>query len=401
MSLTSLSPRPFRRTLNTSQGWSRVLLERGFAAVAFGATFFGLAMLLVFFVTLGRDVVRWFQTMPARVEQQNARLARQVAEARDQKGFISRRLQTVDEEMKAELAKAKTDREKDKIHADYQGFREKERANLEATVPEVLATEKAIRPDTAPGALLGHFFTAGPSYQPEDAGIKPALLGSLFLVIITVLFAVPLGVGAAIYLEEYRASSPLARVIQVNINNLAGVPSVLYGILGAFVFVELIFKPLESGTIAARNVLGGGMTLALLTLPVIIVSAQEAIRAVPVSLRHAALALGATRWQTVWKVVLPSALPGTLTGIILAMCRALGEAAPLVMFGALLYVNQDPGLFNRFTVMPLQIFNWSDRPADAWRYNAALASAVLVITLLLLNGAAIYLRQRAQRHMKW
>jgi phosphate transport system permease protein len=133
-----------------------------------------------------------------------------------------------------------------------------------------------------------------------------------------------------------------------------------------------------------------------LTLPVIIVSAQEAIRAVPSSLRHAALALGATRWQTVWRVVLPSALPGILTGVILALCRAFGEAAALVLFGANLFVNHNPGLFSRFTVLPLQIFGWSDRPQTAWLYNAALASTILVGTLLLLNGTAIYLRHRVQ-----
>jgi phosphate transport system permease protein len=231
----------------------------------------------------------------------------------------------------------------------------------------------------------------------------PALFGSIYLAIITLLIAVPLGVGAAIYLEEYRSDSWLARIIQVNINNLAGVPSVMYGILGAYLFVDLIFKPLlgdDNPQLAARNLLGGGMTLALLTLPVIIVSSQEAIRAVPVSLRHAAYALGATRWQTIWTVVLPAALPGTLTGMILALCRALGEAAPLVLFGAILFVTQRPTLFSRFTVMPLQIFDWSNEPTRAWQYNAALASTVLVLALLALNGTAIYLRQRAQRHTK-
>ena len=176
----------------------------------------------------------------------------------------------------------------------------------------------------------------------------------------------------------------------------------MYGILGAFVFVEMVFKNIESDTngIAARNVLGGGMTLALLTLPMIIVAAQEAIRAVPLSLRHASLALGATKWQTVWRVVLPSAMPGTLTGIILAISRALGEAAPLVMFGALLFVDHNPTLFSRFTVLPMQIFGWSDRPAEAWLYNAGLASTILVATLLGLNATAIWLRGRAQRTIR-
>jgi phosphate transport system permease protein len=224
----------------------------------------------------------------------------------------------------------------------------------------------------------------------------------LLIGLICICFAVPLGVGAAIYLEEYRSAGWLSRLIQVNINNLAGVPSVVYGILGAYVFVEKIFLPLERAHegIAARNLLGGGLTLALLTLPVIIVAAQEAIRAVPVSLRHGALALGATKWQTIWHHVLPSARPGILTGTILALSRAMGEAAPLVLFGALLFVPDAPSLLSRFTVMPMQIFGWTDRPQELWRYNAALASVILMVMLLFLNAVAIYLRQRAQRVMR-
>ncbi|MBL8792721.1 MAG: ABC transporter permease subunit, partial [Planctomycetia bacterium] len=192
--------------------------------------------------------------------------------------------------------------------------------------------------------------TSSPGAEPQDSGILPALLGSIWLGVITVLFAVPLGVGAALYLEEYAPHTRLAKLIQINISNLAGVPSVVFGMLGAFVFVEMIFKPMEAtdiplpwpfgGMVAARNVLGGGMTLALLTLPVVIVSAQEAIRAVPISIRHGAYALGATKWQTTWSLVLPCSLPGILTGTILAMARAMGEAAPLVLFGAIIFVNQ-------------------------------------------------------------
>jgi phosphate transport system permease protein len=175
--------------------------------------------------------------------------------------------------------------------------------------------------------------------------------------------------------------------------------------------VELVFKPLtlQFPHIAARNALGGGLTLGLLTLPVIIVSAQEAIRAVPSSIRHGAYALGATKWQVIWGLVLPLARPGILTGTILSVSRAIGEAAPLVLFGALLFVNQDPSLFSRFTVLPMHIFGWADRPAitmegqavDIWRYNAALASVVLLVVLVLLNAAAILLRNRAQRKMQW
>jgi phosphate transport system permease protein len=307
----------------------------------------------------------------------------------------------IDREMADELKGAANEAEKAQIRKDYEEIKSRKRADLEVTMQELIQAEERIRKDTSAPALLAHFFTAGPSSEPQEAGILPALLGSLYLVAITLAIAVPLGLGAAIYLEEYRQSSWLAHIIQVNINNLAGVPSVMYGILGAFVFVELIFKPMESPAIAARNVLGGGLTLALLTLPLIIVSAQEAIRAVPVSLRHASLALGATRLQTIWRVVLPSASPGILTGVILAMSRALGEAAPLVMFGALLFVNHNPSLFSRFTVLPMQIFGWSDRPAEIWLRNAGLASTILVLTLLALNGTAIYLRQRWQRNIKW
>src|SRR5262245_38944216 len=193
--------------------------------MALGATFFGLAMLVIFFVRLGVDVSRWFRTTPAMVQEQNERLARRVAEARDQEAFVRRRLQSVDRDMEAELARAQNDQEKEKIRKEYEGFRERERANLETTAGELAALEKDIRPNTSAAALLVHFFTAGPSSVPQDAGILPALLGSLYLGLITILAAVPLGVGAAIYLEEYRGTSRLARVIQVNINNLAGVPS--------------------------------------------------------------------------------------------------------------------------------------------------------------------------------
>ena len=192
-------------------------------------------------------------------------------------------------------------------------------------------------------------------------------------------------------------------VRQATVANLAGVPSVVYGILGGFVFVDMIFKPLSlyHEGIAPRNLLGGGLTLGLLTLPVIIVAAQEAIRAVPNSIRMGAYALGATKWQTIWQQVIPLAWPGILTGTILALSRAIGEAAPLVLFGALLFVNQTPSLFSRFAVLPMQIFGWSDRPEEVWLYDAAMGCIVLMILLLSLNGVAIWLRNRAQRKLKW
>ncbi|MCI0356048.1 MAG: phosphate ABC transporter permease PstA, partial [Acidobacteria bacterium] len=271
--------------------------------------------------------------------------------------------------------------------------------DLPRTAQELIAREQGIRPDTSPAALLGHFFTAVPSASPQNAGILPALVGSLYMALITILVAVPLGVGAAVYLEEYRGKCVLNRLIQLNISNLAGVPSVVYGILGAFVFVDLIFRPihLADHRIEMRNALGGGLTLALLTLPVVIISAQEALRAVPTSIRHAALALGATRWQVVKHHVLPNALSGILTGTILAVSRTLGEAAPLVLFGSLLYVQEVPGPFSSFTVMPMQVFKWMDEAETGWKYNAAMGSLVLMLVLLTLNATAIYLRQRFQK----
>jgi phosphate transport system permease protein len=389
---------------------SRSLADRAFTWTGFLATFFGLAMLLVFFGRLGSEVYQWLVHTPVLVEQQNRKLA---DDLRDIEKTIETRMAEIRKEMQEALAAAATEVEKKEIREIYEtDVIPANLKDLRTTANEVRkAAELGTREDTSALSLLWHFLTHGPSRHPQDAGIWPALLGSLWLAVITILFAVPIGVGAALYLEEYRRSGWLAYVIQVNINNLAGVPSVVYGILGAFVFVEMIFKPLGNlnPEIAARNVLGGGLTLALLTLPVVIVSAQEAIRAVPSSIRHGAYALGATHWQVIWHQVLPLARPGILTGTILALSRAIGEAAPLVLFGALLYVDQDPSLFSRFTILPMQIFGWADRPAitmqgqavEIWRYNAALASVILLIMLLALNAVAIYLRNRAQRRTRW
>lgn len=394
-------PRPPRRRQGAQHLTYRAFIAGLFKVWALFATFFGLAMLLVFFARLGIDVAAWFRTMPPAIEKRNAELQKNIDKARDLEAMTQSKLQEIDAEMEEELKNAEDDAARAKIRDDYARFKKRELAALETTHDELMRAAQDIRPDTSPAALLSHFFISGPSSEPEDAGIQPALLGSLLLAFITIVAALPIGVGAAVFLEEYRQASRLAHFIQLNINNLAGVPSVMYGILGAFVFVEMIFKRLESDTIAARNALGGGLTLALLTLPIVIVSAQEAIRAVPASLRHASLALGATRWQTIWKIVLPSASPGILTGVILALCRAIGEAAPLVLFGALLFVNHNPTLLSRFTVLPMQIFGWSDRPQAAWLYNAALASTILVVALLLLNGAAIYFRYRTQKKVRW
>lgn len=236
------------------------------------------------------------------------------------------------------------------------------------------------------------FLTGYPSRRASGAGILPALVGSLWLVSLTALIALPLGVGAALYLEEYGRRSRLAGFIEVNIANLAGVPSIIYGLLGLGVFVRFM----DLG----RSVLAGALTLSLLVVPIIIITTREAIRTVPGHLREASAALGATQWQTIRQVVLPIALPGILTGSILALSRAIGETAPLVVIGALTYMTflpESPG--DPFTALPIQIFNWVSRPQEAFLVNAAAGIAVLLTTMLLLNSAAILLRNRLQKRM--
>jgi phosphate transport system permease protein len=243
--------------------------------------------------------------------------------------------------------------------------------------------------------------------DPLRAGVRTALLGSLWTVGITVLFAFPVGVGAAIYLEEYAGDSRLNRLIQTNINNLAGVPSIIYGMLGLAIFVRAL-EPFTSGALLGyvedptqangRTILSAGLTLGLLVLPLIIINAQEAIRAVPHSLRRASYGLGATRWQTVWSHVLPNAIPGILTGTILAISRAIGETAPLVVVGASTYITFDPdGPFSKFTALPIQIYQWTARPQAEFRNLAAAAILVLLALLLTMNVSAILLRNRYRR----
>jgi phosphate transport system permease protein len=239
------------------------------------------------------------------------------------------------------------------------------------------------------------FLTTPSSSIPELAGIRTAILGSAWLVLIAIVFAVPVGVGAAIYLEEFAKRNRFTNLIQTNINNLAGVPSIVYGMLGLAVFVRVL-EPLTQG----RTVLSAGLTLGLLTLPVVIISSQEAIRAVPNSLRQAGMALGATRWQTVRSQVLPVALPGILTGTILAVARAIGETAPLILVGAASFITFDPtGLFSKFTALPIQIFQWTSFPQEEFRNLAAAASLALLIMLLVLNSAAVLLRNRYSRRL--
>jgi phosphate transport system permease protein len=252
------------------------------------------------------------------------------------------------------------------------------------------------------------FLTSPQSSQPERAGVRTAILGSLLTILITILVAFPVGVAAAIYLEEYARDNWINRLIRTNINNLAGVPSIIYGMLGLAVFVRAL-EPLTSGTLFGladpttangRTILAAGLTLALLILPVVIINGQEALRAVPASLREASYGLAATKWQTVWAHVLPNALPGILTGTILAMSRAIGETAPLVVIGASTFINKDPsGPFSKFTTLPIQIYQWTSRPQAEFRNIAAAAILVLLVLLLVLNSAAILLRNRYSRRL--
>jgi len=251
--------------------------------------------------------------------------------------------------------------------------------------------------------LNWNFIINSMSSQPELAGVRTALLGSLYMIAFTILFAFPIGVGAAIYLEEYAESNRINRIIQTNIDNLAGVPSIVYGILGLAIFVRTLGL-LTSGALFGigdqngRTILSASLTLGLLILPILIINAQEAIRAVPNSLRQASYGLGATRWQTIWNHVLPSAMPGILTGTILAVSRAIGETAPLILVGASTFITRDPsGPFSKFTALPIQIYNWTTRPQDEFRNIAAAAIIVLMISLLSLNAAAILLRNRFSR----
>lgn len=238
------------------------------------------------------------------------------------------------------------------------------------------------------------FITSLPSRKPEEAGIYVAILGSLWIMGLTALFAIPLGVASGIYLEEYGKKNKLASLIEINITNLAGVPSIIYGLLALEIFVRILGL--------GRSVLAGSLTLTLLILPVIIVATREAIKAVPHTIREASYALGATKWQTIWNQVLPASAGGIVTGVILALSRAVGESAPLIVIGAMLYVTRVPTQpLDDFTVLPIQIFNWLSRPQKGFIINAAAAIIVLLIITFILNGIAIYLRNKWQKKVKW
>jgi len=236
------------------------------------------------------------------------------------------------------------------------------------------------------------FLTSFPSRHPDKAGIKPAMLGSIYVVLVAGVVSFILGVATALFLEEYATRSKFAKIAKINIANLAGVPSIVYGILGLQIFVHSMHL--------GNSVLAGGFTLALLVLPIVIVAASEAVRAVPPSLREGSYALGATRWQVIWRMVIPQAFPGILTGVILAVSRAIGETAPLIAMGALTFVPFTPDSpLSRFTVLPIQIFNWTSRPQEGFRETAAAGIIVLLVILLVMNAGAVILRNRFQN--KW
>ena len=237
------------------------------------------------------------------------------------------------------------------------------------------------------------FIDSFPSRFPERAGIKSALVGTIWLIALVALISIPIGVSAALYLEEFAKQGRISRLVEVNIANLAGVPSIVYGILGLAIFVR--FLALE------RSLVSGALTMSLLILPVIIIASREAIKTVPVSIRYAAYSLGATKWQTTWAHVLPYSFPGIMTGVILALSRAIGETAPLVMIGALTFVAFLPeGPMDSFTALPIQIYNWVSRPQQEFHEIAAAGIIVLLIVLLLMNSTAIYIRNKTEKRIR-
>jgi phosphate transport system permease protein len=252
------------------------------------------------------------------------------------------------------------------------------------------------------------FITSPQSSNALVAGVRTAILGSLYVILITIVTSFPIGIGAAIYLQEYASNSWINRVLQTNINNLAGVPSIIYGMLGLTIFVRGI-SAFTSGAMFGypdadpnngRTILSAGLTMAVLILPVIIINAQEAIKAVPNSLREASFGIGASKWQTVWSHVLPNSIPGILTGTILSISRAFGETAPLILVGAATFITYDPdSIFSKFTTLPIQIYQWTSRPQDEFRNIAAAAIIVLLVILMAVNALAIYFRNRYTRSL--
>lgn len=236
------------------------------------------------------------------------------------------------------------------------------------------------------------FITSLPSRKAEKSGIYTALMGSIWILLLTTIIAFPMGVAAGIYLEEYSKKNKFAGLLEINISNLAGVPSIIYGLLGLEVFVRIMNL--------GASVLAGSLTLSLLILPIVIVATREAIKAVPSSVKDASYALGASKWQTIWHQILPASSGGILTGVILALSRAVGETAPLIVVGALAYVPFAPeSPMDEFSVLPIQIFNWISRPQHGFIENAAAAIIILLLITFIMNGIAVYFRNKWQQ--KW
>lgn len=237
------------------------------------------------------------------------------------------------------------------------------------------------------------FITDLPSRKAEKSGIYTALMGSIWILLLTTIISFPVGVAAGVYLEEYSKKNRLAAILEINISNLAGVPSIIYGLLGLEVFVRIMGL--------GASVLAGALTLSLLILPIIIVATREAVKAVPSSIRDASYALGASKWQTIWHQVLPASGGGILTGVILALSRAVGETAPLIVVGALAYVPFAPtNPMDEFSVLPIQIFNWISRPQHGFIENAAAAIIILLLITFVMNGIAVYFRNKWQKRLK-
>ncbi len=273
------------------------------------------------------------------------------------------------------------------------------KTEIEAEVAAMPGTELVFK-----SWINWNFLTSPQSSDPLKSGIVVAILGSIWVTVIAFLVAVPMGTAAAIYLEEYSTGkSRMDQIIETNINNLAGVPSIIYGMLGLAVFVRLL-APITSGqifgygseaTANGRTILSAGLTLGVLILPLVIINAREAIRAVPRSLREASYGLGATRWQTVWNHVLPNAISGILTGVILSVSRAFGETAPLIVVGVSTFIVVKPtSPFSKYTTLPAQVYQWTSRPQQEFQHLAAAAIIVLLVLLIALNATAIYLRNR-------
>lgn len=238
------------------------------------------------------------------------------------------------------------------------------------------------------------FLTSLPSRIPERAGILTAFVGTVWILVLTAIIAIPIGISAGIYLEEYGKKSRLANLLEINISNLAGIPSIIYGLLGLEIFVRIM----QLG----NSLIAGALTLALLILPIIIVATREAIKTVPKSIKEASFGMGASKWQTIRNITLPAAAGGILTGIILAISRAIGETAPLIVIGALAYVPFTPeSPLDEFSVLPMQIFNWISRPQKGFAINAAAAIIILLAITFIMNGIAVYLRNRWQKKIRW